>query len=156
MNFFDPKIPKKKVVVEILHTHSSQYLLQCILFLNSSSKYSGVTTETIQEFLHNCGQFIPSQTDKTDTNTTYLYNINEIIYIKESETCTPDEMKVLSKIQITLNNKSSLKVSVNKSIMGQNSRLAEYVNSPSLFLKFIKNNTYIHLNKNYIFSLKNV
>ncbi len=160
MDFFDPKIPKKKVMVEILHTHSSQYLLKCVLFLNTNSKYSEVKPETMQEFLHNCGQFIPTRqatsdnyNDTANANLISLYNVNSIIYIKELNTCTPDELKDLSNIQITLNNKSSLKLSISKSTMGN--RLAEYVNSPSLFLKFIKGKSYIHLNKNYIFSIRN-
>ena len=161
MDFFDPKIPKEKVIVEILHTQSTHYLLKCILFLNTSSKYSEIKSETMHEFLHNCGQFIPIQqpttgksNDKAKTNSTSLYNKNEIIYIKESKTHVPEEQRDLLNVQVILCNKSSLKLSICKSFMGENNRLAEYTNNPSNFLTFIKYNSHIHINKNHIFSIK--
>ena len=149
-------------MVEILHTHSSQYLLKSILYLNPSSRFSEDQTETLQEFLHNCGQFIPTKqvtsgnnSYKADTNPTMLYNVKNIIYFKECGTCTPDELKDLSNVLITLKNKSSLKLTLSKSVMGQNNRLTEYVNTSALFLKFIKNKSFIHINKDYIFSIRN-
>ena len=157
MDFFDPKIPKKKVVVEILHTHSSQYLLKCMLFLNPSSKYSNANAETIEEFLYNSGQFIPiQQAAMGNSPTTSLYNVNKIIYIKESGTCPPEELEGQPNVLVTLNNKMTFKLLISKNMMGQNNRLAEYANSPPLFLKFIKNKSYIYLNKKFIFSMRNI
>ncbi len=164
MDFFDPKIPKKKVLVEILHTHSSQYLLKCMFFLNTSSKYRSGMSETVQEYLHNCGQFVPikqvtyNTAKKTETSpeTISLYNINEIIYIKETSICMPEDTKDLMDLIVTLKNKSTIKLAVTKNIMGHYTRLAEYSNSSIQFLKFVKNNIYIYINKDYIFSMKNI
>jgi len=163
MNFFDPKIPKKKIIVEILHTQSAQYLLKCVLFLNASSKYSDATIETLQEFLQNCGQFIPAKqataekySENDENNIISLYNTSSIIYIKEYGTCSPSELKDLFEIHITLNNKSSLKLSLSRNFIDYNTRLADYVNTPTTFLKFIKNKSFIHLNKNFIFSMRTI
>jgi hypothetical protein len=159
MDFFDPKIPKREVVVKMLHSLSSQYLMKCVLFLNATSKYSANRTETLQEFLQDCGLFIPAKMIISEKKSEQkkepvtLYNINEIIYIEEPETHIPDENIKLTNVKVTLKNKSTVTLQVNKSIMGQYSRIAEYANKSPTFLKLIKNNSYIHLNKNYIFSL---
>ena len=164
MNFFDPKIPKNKVLVEILHTHSSQYLLKCMLFLNASSKYRSGMPETVQEYLQTCGQFIPikqvtyntAKKIESSPDAISLYNINEIIYIKETSICMPEDTNDLMGQIVTLKNKSTIKLAVTKNIMGNYTRLAEYANSSIQFLKFVKNNIYIYINKDYIFSMKNI
>lgn len=114
MQFFDFKVPKNNVLVEILYAHGPGYPQKCVIFLDTTSRYSN-KAETVFEFLQSNTKFIAvrqvasEKYAKDDLTFSAIYNTDNIIYIKEINKCKAEDLEHSENILLTLSNNRTVR-----------------------------------------------
>ncbi|HDP95132.1 MAG TPA: hypothetical protein ENN40_07220 [Candidatus Aminicenantes bacterium] len=139
------KLEKLEKVVTILVDCQPALKGACVLFLSPHSRF-GSGPETLHEFLNHAPPFIPIRFP--DTDSLILVNLDEIIWVHETEPAPPQPVK--QQVRLSLKNSAEIGVEQTEVLPDPNSRLLDYLNGAQRFIGFQLNGTRIHINKSKI------